>query len=122
MRDAYAFIVMSTVCVGWPRGLVQTACAFLACGANDEVMRVVRYLRAVQEDDGSWPQNCWLDGTPYWHGVQLDECAFPMLLLEMALREGAMPQPALAAYWPMVTRAAGFFVRHGPMTGQDRWE
>jgi glucoamylase len=106
----------------WPRDLVQTAGAFLACGANDEVMRVVRYLRAVQEDDGSWPQNCWLDGTPYWHGVQLDECAFPMLLLDMALREGAMPQPALAAYWPMVTRAAGFVVRHGPRTGQDRWE
>jgi len=38
------------------------------------------------------------------------------------LREGAMPQPALAAYWPMVTRAAGFVVRHGPRTGQDRWE
>ena len=106
----------------WPRDLAQTAGAFLACGAHDEVLRVVRYLRGIQEDDGSWPQNCWLDGTPYWHGLQLDECAFPMLLLDMAWREGAIARPVLPAYWPMVERAAGFVVRHGPRTGQDRWE
>ena len=106
----------------WPRDLAQTAGAFLACGAHDEVLRVVRYLRAVQEDDGSWPQNCWLDGTPYWHGIQLDECAFPMLLLDMAWREGALPLPMLPAYWPMVARAAGFVISHGPRTSQDRWE
>ena len=106
----------------WPRDLAQTAGAFLACGANDEVLRVVRYLRAIQEDDGSWPQNCWLDGTPDWHGIQLDECAFPMLLLDMAWRKGAIARPVLQAYWPMVARAAGFVIRHGPRTGQDRWE
>jgi glucoamylase len=106
----------------WPRDLAQTASAFLACGAHEEALRVVRYLRAVQEDDGSWPQNCWLDGTPYWHGLQLDECAFPMLLLDMAWREGAIARPALPAFWPMVARAAGFVIRHGPRTGQDRWE
>jgi glucoamylase len=106
----------------WPRDLVQTAGAFLACGANDEVLKVVRYLRAIQEEDGSWPQNCWLDGTGYWHGIQLDECAFPMLLLDMAWREGAISRPALKAYWPMVSRAAGFVACHGPRTGQDRWE
>lgn len=106
----------------WPRDLAQTAGAFLACGADEEVLRVVRYLRAIQEDDGSWPQNCWLDGTPYWQGIQLDECAFPMLVLEMAWREGAVPRPVLPAYWPMVARAAGFVIGHGPRTGQDRWE
>ena len=106
----------------WPRDLAQTAGALLACGAHDEVLRVVRYLRAIQEEDGSWPQNCWLDGTSYWHGIQLDECAFPMLLLDMAFREGAIPRPVLAAYWPMVARAAGFVISHGPRTGQDRWE
>jgi len=106
----------------WPRDLAQTAGAFLACGAFDEVLRVMRYLRAIQEEDGSWPQNCWLDGTPYWHGVQLDECAFPMLLLDMGWREGAIQRPVLPAYWPMVSRAAGFVISHGPRTGQDRWE
>ncbi len=106
----------------WPRDLAQTAGAFLACGAHDEVLRVVRYLRAVQEDDGSWPQNCWLDGSPYWHGMQLDECAFPILLLDMAWRDGAVQRPVLPAFWPMVARAAGFVICHGPRTGQDRWE
>jgi len=106
----------------WPRDLVQTAGAFLACGARDEARRVVRYLRAIQEDDGSWPQNCWLDGSPYWRGLQLDECAFPILLLDLAWRSGAVPPPNLPAYWPMVARAAGFLLRHGPVTAQDRWE
>jgi glucoamylase len=106
----------------WPRDLAQTAGAMLACGAHDEVLRVVRYLRAIQEDDGSWPQNCWLDGSPYWHGMQLDECAFPILLLDMAWRDGAVQRPVLPAYWPMVARAAGFVIGHGPRTGQDRWE
>ena len=106
----------------WPRDLAQTAGAFLACGAHDEVLRVVRYLRAIQEEDGSWPQNCWLDGTGYWHGIQLDECAFPILLLDMAWRGGAVSNPVLPAFWPMVERAAGFVIGHGPRTGQDRWE
>src|ERR1019366_7019800 len=70
----------------WPRDLVQSAGACLACGANAEALRVLRYLRAIQEPDGRWPQNCWLDGRPYWQGLQLDECAFPILLVEMALR------------------------------------
>ncbi len=79
----------------WPRDLVQTAGAFMACGAANEVRRVLRYLRAVQEADGSWPQNCWLDGKPYWHGLQLDECALPILLLDLAWRSGAVPRPML---------------------------
>ncbi len=108
--------------VVWPRDLVQTAGAFMACGAADEVRRIMRYLRAVQEADGSWPQNCWLDGKPYWHGLQLDECALPILLVDLAWRLGALPRPQLPAYWPMVHAAAGFVVRNGPTTSQDRWE
>ena len=106
----------------WPRDLVQTGGAFLACGAFDEARRVLRYLRATQEPDGSWPQNCWLDGTPYWRGLQLDECAFPILLVDLAWRVGTLRRPVLESYWQMVRLAAGFVVRHGPITMQDRWE
>ena len=106
----------------WPRDLVQTAGGFLACGAFDEVRRVLRYLRSVQEADGSWAQNCWLDGMPYWHGLQLDECALPILLVDLAWRHGALRRPQLEPYWPMVRAAAGFVVRKGPTTNQDRWE
>ncbi len=106
----------------WPRDLVQTAGGFLACGSEHEARRVMRYLRAIQEADGSWPQNCWLDGAAYWRGVQLDECAFPLLLLDLAWRQGVIPRPNLKVYWPMVRRAAGFILRNGPVTAQDRWE
>jgi len=106
----------------WPRDLCETGGALLACGADVEVRRILRYLRATQHSDGCWPQNCWLDGAPYWQGLQLDESAFPMLFLEMALRGGALRPPDLPPFWPMVQRAAGFVLRNGPRTKQDRWE
>ena len=106
----------------WPRDLVETAGGLLAAGARSEACRVILYLQAIQEADGHWPQNCWLDGTAYWNGVQMDECAFPILLVDLAWREGALPEAELLNLWPMVKRAAGFIVRNGPVTGQDRWE
>ncbi|MGH7056982.1 MAG: glycoside hydrolase family 15 protein, partial [Acetobacteraceae bacterium] len=106
----------------WPRDLVETAGGMLAAGAAEEAREVIRYLQAIQEPDGHWPQNCWLDGTPYWNGVQMDECAFPILLVDLAAREGALPEADLFRLWPMVERAAGFIARFGPVTGQDRWE
>jgi glucoamylase len=106
----------------WPRDLCEIAGGLLACGAHSEVRRILRYLRATQEGDGSWGQNYWLDGAPYWSGVQLDECAFPVLLLDMARREGALGPPDLHPFWPMVERAAAFVLRTGPRTKQDRWE
>jgi glucoamylase len=106
----------------WPRDLCETGSALLACGAHAEVRRILRYLRATQEGDGSWRQNYWLDGASYWSGVQLDECAFPMLLLDMTRREGALGPPDVPQFWPMVERAAGFVLRTGPRTKQDRWE
>jgi glucoamylase len=106
----------------WPRDLAEAAGALLASGAETEVRRILRYLRATQDEDGSWPQNCWLDGAPYWRGLQLDECAFPMLLLDMAWRGGALRRPVLQEFWPMLRCAAGFVLCHGPRTQQDRWE
>jgi glucoamylase len=106
----------------WPRDLVETAGGLLAAGAHAEAVRVLNYLRTTQEPDGHWPQNNWLDGSSYWQGVQMDECAFPILLVDMALRAGALTASETAKYWPMVRRAATFLVRNGPVTGQDRWE
>jgi glucoamylase len=106
----------------WCRDLVQTAGALIACGAGNEAHRVLEYLRAIQDPDGRWPQNTWLDGVPYWRGVQIDECAFPILLIDLARRDGVLTADHLPAFWPMVRSAAGFVMRHGPITGQDRWE
>ncbi len=106
----------------WPRDLVETAGALLAAGATLDARRVLDYLRSIQEPSGGWPQNCWLDGLAYWQGLQLDECAFPILLLDMCRRHGAVAAEEAFAFWPMVRAAAAFVLRTGPVTGQDRWE
>lgn len=108
--------------LAWPRDLVESAGGLLAAGANSEVRRVLRYLAVTQEADGHWPQNMWLDGTPYWSGTQMDETGFPILAVDLVRRHGQLKESALAALWPMVRRAAGFLVRNGPVTEQDRWE
>src|SRR6185437_7301585 len=108
--------------LAWPRDLVETAGGLLAAGAKDQARQVIDYLRGTQEADGHWPQNCWLDGTAYWNGVQIDECALPILLVDLAFREGALSEKELPSVWPMIEKAAGFIVRNGPVTGQDRWE
>ena len=71
----------------WPRDLVETALGFLAAGANPDAFRVLRYLEATQDSDGHWAQNMWLDGRPYWNGLQMDEAAFPILLVDLLRRE-----------------------------------
>src|SRR5438094_940349 len=106
----------------WPRDLAESAGALLAAGAKSDIRRVLHYLHVTQDADGHWPQNMWLEGTPRWDGIQMDETALPVLLLDLARREGALTPDAAAALWPMVRRAAGFIVRNGPVTQQDRWE
>jgi glucoamylase len=106
----------------WPRDLAETAGGLIAAGAGEDARRVLDYLRVIQEADGSWAQNNWLDGRPYWHGIQMDECAFPVLLVEMMRRYGLLSEEDLKMYWPMVRDAIGFVVRNGPATAQDRWE
>ncbi len=106
----------------WPRDLVETAGGFLAAGAVDEAKAVLAYLLAIQEADGHWSQNVWLDGSPYWHGVQMDECAFPLVLADMLRRHGHLDSSEIARILPKIEKAAHFVVCNGPVTGQDRWE
>ncbi len=103
----------------WPRDLVESAGALLALDAVEEARDVMRYLVATQNEDGHWFQNQWLGGTPYWHGVQLDEAAFPVLLAG-ALKERAALDGIRATQ--MVRRAVRFVALTGPSSDQDRWE
>lgn len=103
----------------WPRDLVNSAGALMALGHSVLARRTLRFLMSTQEEDGRWAQNLWLDGTPYWNGLQMDEVAFPILFAEMLRREGKLED--LDPY-PMIRGAASFLVCHGPVTGQDRWE
>ncbi len=106
----------------WPRDLVETAGGFLAAGAVGDAVRVLLYLEATQEEDGRWPQNMWLDGRPYWNGLQMDEAAFPILLVDLLRREALRALGDLKRWWKMVKSAASFIVCNGPVTQQDRWE
>lgn len=106
----------------WPRDLVESAGGLLAAGARPEALRVLDYLRATQMADGHWPQNMWVSSAHYWTGIQLGETAFPVLLLNLLRRDGALPADDLPCYWPMVRRAVAYVVRSGPSTQQDRWE
>ena len=106
----------------WSRDMVSSAGGLLAAGAHTEVLAALRFLAATQEADGHWSQNMWLNGTAYWTGVQLDETAFPILLVDLARRADLFDANDLARLWPMVRRAAAFIVTNGPATQQDRWE
>jgi glucoamylase len=110
----------------WPRDLVEAASGLLAGGSKEEVYRVIRYLQVTQEADGHWPQNMWGDGMPYWNGVQMDETALPILLIDQARRAGVFIESEtdkmLRRFWPLVREAASYIVRNGPVTPQERWE
>ena len=106
----------------WPRDLVETAGGFLAAGAVGDALRVLHYLEATQEADGRWPQNMWLDGRAYWGGSQMDEAAFPILLIDLFRREAPSALGDMRRWWSMVRHAAGFIAGNGPVTQQDRWE
>jgi glucoamylase len=106
----------------WPRDLVEAAGGLLAIGENDGVRRVLGCLERTQQQDGHWPQNMWMDGSPFRNGVQLDETALPILLVAMARSRGTLDDAGLKSLWPMVRRAAAFLVSNGPVTAQDRWE
>ena len=103
----------------WTRDAVRTATGLLAAGDTATPRRTLIYLATVQRDDGRLPQNSWLDGTPYWQGLQLDEVAHPILLAWKLERADAL---ADFDPMPMVRAAAGFLVHYGPATGQERWE
>lgn len=106
----------------WARDMVETAGGLLAAGAHDVVRRVLSFLQKTQRPDGHWPQNMWVNGSPYWDGIQMDETAMPILLVDLAHREKVLSDADVALFWPMVQQAAGYLVRNGPVSPQDRWE
>jgi glucoamylase len=103
----------------WTRDMVNSASALLASGETATALRALIYLAVSQQEDGGFSQNFWVNGNPYWRGIQLDEVAFPILL---ALR--LSQQSALQDFdpYPMVLKAAAYLLRHGPVTQQERWE
>jgi glucoamylase len=103
----------------WTRDLVNSVTGLLAGGATATACRALVYLACSQNPNGGFAQNFWIDGTPYWRGIQLDQVAFPILLAWRLWKAGAIGD--FDAY-PMVKSGAGFLIQHGPATQQERWE
>ena len=106
----------------WPRDLAEAAGGLLALNAFEDAKRVINFLISTQEKDGHWSQNMWLDGSPYWQGIQMDETAFPILLIDLAFRKGALNKKDIVKFLPMIKKAASYLICNGPVTQQDRWE
>src|SRR5829696_7093162 len=89
----------------------------MALGDNAAAIRALNFLFKVQQkQDGSFPQNSFLDGKPFWGSLQLDEVAYPLILAhELGLHDRE-------TYEKHVKRAADFIVKNGPKTPQERWE
>ncbi len=102
----------------WPRDLCKIAFGFMAMSDLKAPVRIMDYLRCTQEADGHWPQNFWLNGSPYWEGIQLDEVAFPIILAWRLKKMGLLKKDL----YTMVKRAAAFLLQEGPITEQERWE
>jgi len=103
----------------WTRDMCHSASALLACGRIDTARRALVYLACTQHADGGFAQNFWIDGTPYWSGIQLDEVAFPIIL---AWRLWKMDGLGNFDVFPFVVSASAFLVRYAPVTQQERWE
>ncbi len=104
----------------WPRDLYHAAMGLLAAGDTQTPTDVLDYLSKNQKPDGSWAQNFWVDGTPYWHGLQMDEVAFPILLAAQLKARGT--DSLSSSDLDMVRKAANFIMNHGPASQEDRWE
>ncbi|MES2390586.1 MAG: glycoside hydrolase family 15 protein [Acidobacteriota bacterium] len=103
----------------WTRDMVQSATALLACDRTDTARRALVYLACTQHPDGGFSQNFWIDGTPYWSGIQLDEVAFPIILAWRLWKVDGLGNFDIV---PFVTNASSFLVRYAPVTQQERWE
>ena len=103
----------------WTRDMVESAMGLLAAGDTQAPLRALIYLAARQEEDGSFPQNFWVNGDAFWKGMQLDEVAFPVVLA-WRLHQFQL----LGQFNPhvMVKRAVSFLLHSGPVTGEERWE
>jgi glucoamylase len=103
----------------WTRDMVQSATAMLACDRVDTALRALLYLACTQHPDGGFAQNFWIDGTPYWQGIQLDEVAFPIMLAWRLWKVDGLGNFDIL---PFVAAASSFLVRYAPVTQQERWE
>ena len=103
----------------WTRDMCNSATGLMAAGHVSPPLRALSYLACSQCEEGGFYQNFWIDGEPYWRGIQLDEVSFPIMLAWRMHQADAL---ANFDPCPMVLSAAAYLIEHGPATPQERWE
>ncbi|MEY4616636.1 MAG: glucan 1,4-alpha-glucosidase [Pseudomonadota bacterium] len=103
----------------WPRDLYQVATAFMAINDWTQVQQIFTYLLSKQLPNGAWAQNFWINGTPSWPSLQMDEVSAPILIAGTLVDNGvSLTEPQKNA----IRKAALFISKMGPSTPQERWE
>ena len=103
----------------WTRDMVNSATALLAAGNQATPLRALIFLAISQHEDGGFAQNFWVNGDAYWTNIQLDEVAFPIMFAWRLHCENALKD---FDPFTLVTKAAAYLVREGPVTPEERWE
>jgi glucoamylase len=102
----------------WARDMYKFANALITAGDAASATSAVNWLFNVDMNPstGRFPQNSYVDGTPYWNATQMDEQAMPIVL---AYRLGPSVFNAL---WPKIQLTANYIYMNGPWTEEERWE
>ncbi|MEJ1268228.1 glycoside hydrolase family 15 protein [Pantoea ananatis] len=106
----------------WPRDLVETAGVSWPQAMPTRHSPFWNISVVFRSPPGGGHRTCgWME-KPYWPGIQMDECAFPLLLMDMLRRLGYLDNKAQKRFMPMLRRAACYILTNGPATAEDRWE
>ena len=102
----------------WSRDMFKFANALITAGDSASAANAVRWLFNTDIDpaSGRFPQNAFVNGTPFRNAVQMDEQAMPIIL---AYRLGSAVYDPL---WPQIKVIANTIFANGPWTEQERWE
>jgi glucoamylase len=101
----------------WERDMYEFSSALIVAGDTADPKRALLWAFTTQQlPGGLFPQNSYVDGTPFYNGVQMDEQAFPIML---AWKLGVTDKQD---YLQHIKPTADFIVKAGGVTGQERWE
>ena len=102
----------------WSRDMYKFANALITAGDSASAASAVNWLfnHDIDPSAGHFPQNAFVNGTPFGTAVQMDEQAMPIVL---AYRLGPAVYNPL---WPQIQRIANFIYSAGPWTEEERWE
>jgi glucoamylase len=106
----------------WSRDLFNSATGLILAGDNADADAAVKFLfNHQQQADGHFPQNSFVDGTPSWTGIQMDETAYPIILAwQLHSYDATLTNSTF--YTAHIRPAAQYLVAHGAASNMERWE